>query len=328
MCCEEMCSVAAIFQRGIKTRMTTHAGRQILELSVYAFLCVAAVASVLVIFALLYAKSGHFGHVFQIIKQCQRYVCLDRVDAGTEYSSLTKIKAFSDEICIASRLFIIVFAIHAVSCLPLYAMKLYEYGVTDGTYSTHAYQYLWILSTAYVKGNVAALLLIVLWLPVVASMFVFVVRHNLNGHDAVSETKSISSSTKEDLSSEHSTSYVVAKFCAVLTLNVLITGTVNGIYIYYTNQSISPSVYLGMQVAVALFKVGWNMVAVPLLARPMHSPSNIVFMEVLMSVFNNIYIPCMIATFTSPSCFQVWDVLLVVTITVMMVLLFVSGSAC
>jgi hypothetical protein len=96
----------------------------------------------------------------------------------------------------------------------------------------------------------------------------------------------------------------------IFLVNAVVVGSVNGIYVYYSGQALSPATHTGIQMGVATFTVGWNMAVLPLLAKPMKTMGGIVGIELILAVFNNIWIPCVVAAFTSPACFQVNFVLL------------------
>jgi hypothetical protein len=204
----------------------------------------------------------------------------------------------------------VLLVVNLVSSLPVYVIKFSEYGVDANHFTTHSYQYYWTMSIAYVRGNVPAVILMLMWTVVISVMVLFVakdapLRHFVANSNNPSR-RQISRISRDSSVSTHQKPWDSRiTYALIFSANAIVVGSVNGMYIYSIEQVLSPGIHLGIQIAVALFKVGWNMIIVPQLVKPMKTPSKIVEVELMLVVFNNIVIPSFITAFTSPACFQV-----------------------
>jgi hypothetical protein len=292
-------------------------GSENLELSLYSFIVTLGFAVLFISVLLLVVRkdiirssfASNLAHLFN-----SRQLYISYVERSAKDSSLfervRRICFFSQELGVVSKIFLVLLCVNLVTCLPIYGVKFSEYGIDDNHYTTHSYQYYWTLSIAYVKGNVPAVLLMFMWTSVICVVVMFLVKDGpLRRFVTTSSTHSqrqISLSGKEDgEKATPSTLQSSLTYSLIFLLNAIVTGSVNGLYIYYTDQALTPTAHLSIQLAVASFKVGWNMAIVPLLAKPMRTPAKIVGIELILLVFNNIVIPSIVAAFTSPACFQV-----------------------
>ena len=288
-----------------------------LELSLY--ICLAAICSVVLFVVTLRCgmqKRNCFGlsNIGWLEADRQKYIsCLDILVMNSAMVKFVhRIFNFTKELNIVMKMFLLLLLANIVSSFPFYCIKLMEYGSPDTVYTTHAYQYRWELSIAHVKGTVTALLLMLMWLSVLSCMVFFVLRDvsmNKMRREASVETSSqhsLSHCDNAEISSPKTSSFrSKAIYGLIFVLNGLVYGSVNGVYIYLSNQALSPQTMLGIQVAVAFFKISWNNVAVRVMANPFQTPVQGVGFELPLLVFNNILIPCIITAFTSPACFQV-----------------------
>jgi hypothetical protein len=228
------------------------------------------------------------------------------------FEKVRRICFFSQELGVVSKIFLVLLCVNAITCLPIYGVKFSEYGANDIDYSTHKFQYQWVMSIAYIRGNVPAVLVMFMWTCVISVVVLFVVKDGpLHRFVTTSHTHSrgkISISNKEASdTATPSTLQSSLTYSSIFLFNIIVTGSVNGLYIYYSEQALTPAVHLSIQIAVAVFKVGWNMAIVSVLARPLKTPGKIVEIELVILVFNNIVIPSIVTGFTSPACFQVRD---------------------
>ena len=226
------------------------------------------------------------------------------------FERVRRICFFSQELGVVSKIFLVLLCVNAVTCVPIYGVKFSEFGVHDNLYTTHSFQYYWTLSIAYLRGNVPAVLVMFMWTCVISVVVLFLVKDGpLRRFVTTSHTHSrgkISISSKEASdTATPSTLQSSLTYSSIFLFNIIVTGSVNGLYIYYSEQALTPAVHLSIQIAVAVFKVGWNMAIVPVLAKPLKTPGKIVGIELVILVFNNIVIPSIVTGFTSPACFQV-----------------------
>ena len=222
-------------------------------------------------------------------------------------SPVDKIALFVEELGVSAKIFLLLFLANLIVCIPFFGVKFSEYGSKETKYTTHSYQYRWAMSTAFVKGLLPALLLMLIWLFVVIVMVMLLTQKSPLRWVVARQSYIQPRKNQHCLDDKVQPSGLSSKvaYAAILLLNVLIMGAVNGLYIYYANQALSPAVYSAMQLAVALFKVGWNMAVVPLLVKSLEQSSIRVKAELTILIFNNVLIPCIVTAFTSPACFQV-----------------------
>jgi hypothetical protein len=251
-----------------------------------------------------------------LLENSQKYVS-HLESAASDWSLFEKARRacfFSQELAVVSKIFIVLLVVNLLTCVPFYVLKFTEYGTAETNFTTHSYQYRWAGSAAYAKGNIPAIMLMLMWASVICAVVLLMmkdgpfrsvkglsIRHEL--HRAYTrEERVVSSSIKSKEDSK-------LTYAAIFFINATVNGVVNGMYVYLTTQALSPTTQLCIQGALALFKVSWNMLVVPQLAKPMKTSTRIVNIELIFFVFNNILIPSIVTGLTSPACFQVLSVL-------------------
>lgn len=258
-------------------------------------------------------------------------------DAGSSGSVvLNKLRDFSRELRLASRLFAVLLCLHLVTCLPLYALKISEYGLEQTSHTTHSFQYRWLFTAAYMRGEVSVLLLLLMWLSVMGGLCVLMIpggpmrrwlswtppsssstasvsAHSIRGGSGEAEKERVDVKIASATETDHSDGDAGAsslnlrcKHLLIFTANASVVGCMYGVYIHFTSQSLPPTTIVGLQIGMALFNLTWNMVIVPVLARPMQAAEKVVWTELGLLIFNNILLPCIVTALTSPACFQVF----------------------
>ena len=201
-----------------------------------------------------------------------------------------------------AKAFMLLVVVQLMISAPFYGLKFSEHGINDPVFNTHSYQYRWRLSFAFVRGVLPAVLVLLMWISVafilVAIAVVMKIRRMRDKTGPSSEGRSTAEAS--NLGYRDHVSYGL-----LFSLNLAINGVVNGTFVYLSNQSFSPVTSLSIQGAVALFNVMWNMSVVPVLSQRMIATVHVAKTELILLVFNNIIIPCIAASFTSPACFQV-----------------------
>jgi hypothetical protein len=293
-------------------------GSENLELSLLTF--VVTLGVIIVFFSVVVmiarydlARSKFITALVCLLNHRQVYVSyLESVVASTNsalYEKVRRICYFSQELYVVSKIFLVLLGVSLITCLPIYGIKFAEYGIDDNIYTTHSYQYHWTLSIAYLKGNIPAVAIMFMWMSVIGAMTIFVVKDGplsrfISTLNSLSR-RQISTASRESSVSTPSIGRRRLTYSFIFLINALITGAVNVAYIYSEDQALSSDKHLQIRFAVAAFKVLWNMIAVPQLVKPMKTPSKIVGIELIILVFNNIVIPCLVTAFSSPSCFRV-----------------------
>jgi hypothetical protein len=240
-------------------------------------------------------------------------------------------------------------SVYLVLCIPLYTLKMFEHGLDHPRHTTHSYQYRWILTSAFLRGEVSLWLVVLVWVSVLSVLCMLVMRDSpvrrwlwwrsvpsippvelpsLNNSSIVKvdrvaeeevdrkETTMTSEATLAEIAatdvSEIRGNLLSTKLKGFLAfaVNTCVVGCVDGLYIHFTSQSLPPSTVVSLQIGMALFNLIWNMTAVPVLSRPMGKAKRVVLIELGLLIMNNIILPCIVTALTSPECFQVNGVLL------------------
>ena len=269
--------------------------------------------------------------LYRLVKDQKRYFAylydneMLASSASPPSRGMGRIRTFGQELSMATKLFGTLLCIHLVTCIPLYGLKIAEYGVNASSYMTHSYQYRWLFSLSYLRGGVPLALLLFMWATCVCALRLLTAREGplqrwfpwlgdrnkseLGRHASVDSMNSGNGDMKrkrEEVGEEALASKCsAAMYILIMLLNASIVGCVNGVYIYFSSQALSPSLLVGMQIILALFKVLWSMVVVPVLSRPLRGVERIVRVELLLRIVNDIFLPCVVAALTSPACFQV-----------------------
>ena len=319
-------------------------GSEELDVSLYVFVSVVGVV-MLVIFLLFVDgvrrnmgrrrgfdgdEEGH-NILFQFLTDQNKYLsylhprkCCAAYDtaSGRGKTALHTISSFCSELDQMTKLFVTLVCVYIVSSIPLYALKVSEYGLVRALHTTHSIQYRWVLTSAFLRGEVSLALTLCVWVCVLSVLSWVVVRDGvlrrwLYGslttssrpptakrevqakNNAVQDTNVVVDSTGFGVSASN------MKLFAIFVVNVGVVGCIDGMYIHVTSKSLPPSTMVGLQVGMALFNLIWNMVAVPMLSRPMKATEQIVSTELGLLILNNIVLPCIVTALTSPECFQV-----------------------
>lgn len=178
-----------------------------------------------------------------------------------------------------------------VVCGPLFAVLKRWYDVYED-------QYLWTLSAGFLSGSVPAAVLY--WL-VIAFVGHFLYRRRLlrdgDATSAVERTTDAAKTGHVDVDRRQ-----LAWFIGASTLLSGIVLTVNGIYVYLLQYSISASSATLLAVAVSLVKLASNQLCLWLASRVPSSPTVVSSLIAFLS-FNSIVAPYLIEGFVSTSCF-------------------------
>jgi hypothetical protein len=87
----------------------------------------------------------------------------------------------------------------------------------------------------------------------------------------------------------------------IFSLNILMVGTVNGLYILSTLQNHFRSSRLLIQLSVSLFGMIWDAVLKLLFPHRLRHSFSVVWLLSVVGVINWVIIPCVVITLTSPS---------------------------
>ena len=323
-------------------------GSSLLDNALFAILIVciivaalaAAVVSVNFVKARSYAIAKHrrFLQFHELLVRCRTYwhVC-DFLTA----ESLPEVQSFCSlltQICLGISTLAL---IGVIVLLPVYVLKVMDVGKPEGQYATHMHMYRWLLSIAYVTGNVPGALILSAW-ALVMFLAAYVLRMTVKHQDdaqegtrdeRVSEMSTMSSSSCTDTeskkatdqpfrASEYSVAATVGDEEVTLTplqiavvrasglgrslVNLGVVLTANSAYIYSTMKNLSRLETVLIQFCLAGFMLVWNFVVVPSrFLTHAEDPVERVWTKVSMLVINSIALPCLATALQSPSCLRV-----------------------
>jgi hypothetical protein len=287
-------------------------GSQDLNFSLYVLLAIAGICLIVIIAVLLaglstrfYTSRGILAHLFAKTVQLRQYgsyfMNMNRIKMSPRLISpeLLKISFLSDSFGKTELLFCKLLLIVLIMSMPLYIVKM-----TNDSVTTHSNTYTWHWTFAYMRGQLPSGLILLLW---VATCFCFAAVHpkldpvsvekcerNGDAADKKEPKRSFAPNTKD---------YI--PLCAALFFNASVMITVNSLYIYSTQQDFSSSFHLFVQVLLAIFRMIFAQVALPILASTIDDAVLNTLFRFILLTFNNLFIPCVVTAFTSPSCFQV-----------------------
>jgi hypothetical protein len=156
--------------------------------------------------------------------------------------------------------------------------------------------YNWLWTMAYLSGNIPAAVLLSVTL-VCLLYFTFVINQLGRG------TKGSMNRESAQPILEHYSSMISAWI--VFFANILVVGTVNGLYIASTLQNISSDVRTWIQFSFGLFSALWRHVALQGLPLHLKESKYGVWLFACVTVVNSVLIPCLVTALSSPSCYQV-----------------------
>lgn len=187
--------------------------------------------------------------------------------------------------------------------MPLYVLKALD---TGGQYSTHSHTYSWFWTLAFMRGEVPAVLLIILWASAVVACFFRILVFEARRGSSTENTEGCHNYTGvgvrcSDTSYRNRSIYIIVAF----VLNAGIAVTVNALYIYSTQQALSASIHFSLQLSLSIFRILYTVFALPLLSKSISSTIMNVRFRFFLLTINNLLIPCVVTALTSDACIQV-----------------------
>jgi Leucine-rich repeat (LRR) protein len=179
--------------------------------------------------------------------------------------------------------------------LPIYLLK-----EVDGNYVTHTHTYNWLWTMTFLSGNVPAALFLSLCF---VCLILFTCILNELGQQQTNDKPTLSSH-----SSPSSPDYsLIATVWIIFLVNIIVVGTINGLYVASTLQDISSEVRVWIQFSVGLFSFVWSAIILrsKILSSKIKESKDGVWLFVCLNVVNSVIIPCLATALSSPSCYQV-----------------------
>jgi Leucine-rich repeat (LRR) protein len=202
-----------------------------------------------------------------------------------------------------------------VSAVLVVLLLLPAYCALSQSHGTLLHQYAWTLSAAFLSGDSAFATMIVLFAVL---MCAFLAQFYLQLRGRQQELAADPSAAGAATAAASAVPYQpYALICAVYVLfNFSVVGGVNTAYIY-TSLNATDSVLVFVQLVLSVFKLAFNRFAAPMFLRIVaesilsrHSAgqlryitSDYVTLQLLVTLVNNIVIPCIVVAVISPSCF-------------------------
>ena len=91
----------------------------------------------------------------------------------------------------------------------------------------------------------------------------------------------------------------------IFTLNVVVVGTVNGLYLWSTLLDLTSVIRVWIQFSFGLFSFLWNIALRRGLPSQITKSKSGVWLFSCLYVMNSVVIPCIVTSLSSPSCYQV-----------------------
>jgi hypothetical protein len=187
--------------------------------------------------------------------------------------------------------------------LPVYVLKQLDVESASGEgetqYVTHTHMYNWLWTMAFVSGTTPAIILLVAGFVCVS--YFTVMMNRLGGGE---KSSSSPSRTGSSLSDHHCRSLKFTVW-AVFLFNIVVVGTVNGLYIWSTLLDLESNIRAWIQLSFALFSFLWNVAHRIGLPYRIKESRYGVWLFLCLNVMNSLTIPCVVTALSTPSCYQV-----------------------
>ena len=193
--------------------------------------------------------------------------------------------------------------------MPIYvALSIY--------YRSHTYEYAWAVAFMYLAGRVAfGIGMVALMILIILQVFVYIYTLKQNSHlfsftmyeeKGQGQMHNIVNNCNKRLAT------IWTMYILYITINLCIVSGVNlGYVVVILTQS--RSIIILAEILLSVFKLVWNNAVSPLMVRwivgylsidTISQQSTLFFLQFVVSIFNNIIIPCFIVLIISPNCFN------------------------
>jgi Leucine-rich repeat (LRR) protein len=196
-----------------------------------------------------------------------------------------------------------------VLSLPIYVLKQRDVGSgNDGEgdiqYVTHSYMYSWLWTMAFLSGTTPAILLLVMCF---FCLFYFTfVMNRLGGVSFdLRAVKSPPSSLPTSNATKEQHHFLRLTVWIIFILNVVIVGSVNGLYLWSTLRDLSSGIRIWIQFSIGFFSFLWSVALRYGLPSKIKESKYGLWLFTCLNVMNSVLIPCVVTSLSSPSCYQV-----------------------
>jgi Leucine-rich repeat (LRR) protein len=196
-------------------------------------------------------------------------------------------------------------ALIVVVLVPWYAVASYYFG-------TYTHQYAWVISAGFLSGMTPLIVEFVLYcaLLVALTVIAYVVVRKMDVTD-LPQSRAAGRAVPTTVAAKEKVSQLKQFFVytAFMTVNLIVVGGVNVGFVAIALSQSNGVVFLA-QLLLSLFKLLWSTVCTPFLiylvagyVSGTASSDSFLTVQVLIGLFNNIAIPCLVVTVLSPNCF-------------------------
>jgi Leucine-rich repeat (LRR) protein len=190
------------------------------------------------------------------------------------------------------------------------------YGIASAYFGTYTYMYGWVISGAFLTGLAPALTELFLYAGLMIALVVFTT-HAIRRKDSAERLRArtsarISQSSAAPISAASQSLPKwkrMVVYTAFVSVNVFVVVGMNVAFVTVALTQSNGVLFIA-QLLLSLFKLFWNTVCTPFLiylATGIISQSGVsasfVTVQVLIGLFNNIAVPCLVVAVLSPSCF-------------------------
>lgn len=191
--------------------------------------------------------------------------------------------------------------ITVLTIVPISVLKM-----DTSKYSEQTYQYGWVISMAFLNGVVPGTFITVLWCGLI--LFVLLYEHRYINRKRIKTTfrslPTLSRTNSKIIGSGGSRKIskweVLAKQCAIVSINLVISLCVNGMYVYIVITQ-SFSIQILAVIFVSMFKMLWP----PLVIIPwLNTVASKFLLAMIVMISNVIVIPLLAAMAVEPACFS------------------------
>jgi Leucine-rich repeat (LRR) protein len=210
------------------------------------------------------------------------------------------------------------------SLVYILVILLPAYVACSRYFGTMTHQYAWAVSGAYLSGTAPAALLFVLLLGLVSVVYLSLSsssasqRADGNGETAApgSNAESTDNTAPTDGAAWSHSLRNLAVYVVFLSINLFVVVGVNVAYVYVA-ISRGKGLLLFAQIALSFFKLLWGSVCSPAMLRfclrylsadsdaqqTRAAETRFAIVQIFVTLFNNIAVPCLVVAAVSPSCF-------------------------
>jgi len=293
---------------------------------------------ILFLIILWYNRQGKMIEQFVIMKKSREWMLftaaiLQHDDNNTSISDVLRKKV--DTMIYLQRYVASLEMIKRFSCystLFIIIILLPIYSIISSFYNTHNFEYAWTVGLMFLSGKVAfgvAMSAISMFIVVIICVCLTAsFHHNVNDHlhknnhqlnnnnnpNQIFESSNDIINTKSSSSSNGSNNTRIRIWCIYFMytiINLIIVSGVNIAYIIITLTE-STTIILFSQLLLSIFKLLWNNVMSSYMVRwivtylsinDINQLSTLFFLQFIVSIVNNIIIPCLMVLIISPHCF-------------------------